>query len=283
MPELPEVETVRRSLEPLLVGKKIKAIKILRDKSFPNADQVSTCLETEIVEVKRRAKFLQIVFKNGYQLLTHLKMTGQLIYKSEVGLAGGGHPSNDVLQQLPGKHTRIIYKLSDGGQLFFNDMRVFGWMKVMTKAQVQAEYDKIGPDANNEIEWQWLKQKLINRNQTIKQVIMDNQVWCGVGNIYASEILFISGVRPDRPAKRLTDEEIQTLVRNTKLILDEAIRCRGTTFDGKYVDGLGKTGNFAEKLKVYGKVGEPCQCCRQQLQSLKLGGRASVFCPQCQK
>ncbi len=287
MPELPEVETVKESLKEVLLGRKIVRVEVLREKSFPMLERREAIIDSEIVGLGRRAKFLEIELANGWRILTHLKMTGQLIYKGVgegMGLAGGGHPSSDVLEQLPGRHTRIIYELDDGGQLFFNDMRVFGWMRVLSEEEVEAEYAKLGPDANTDA-WQvvGLMAKCRGRRVPIKQVIMDNAVCCGLGNIYAAEALFAAGIDPRRPAGEVEQEELERLVVEAKRILDLAIAKRGTTFDGRYVDAYGQGGNFEAFLQVYGREGEKCRVCDGKIESVKLGGRASCFCPDCQK
>lgn len=283
MPELPEVETVKNSLKPFLLGRKISSLEILRPKSFPSPDRQTYILHQEIVDLRRRAKFLDLVFANHWHLLTHLKMTGQLLFVKDQQLAGGGHPTTDVLQQLPGKHTRLIYQLDNGSHLYFNDLRVFGWMKVLNEKELAAEYQKLGPDANAAaFTTAYLSPLLAQRRQPIKQVIMDNAVCCGLGNIYAAETLFAAKIDPRRHANSLQKTEIETLITCAKKILASAIRHRGTTFDGRYLDALGQRGNFENLLQVYGREGEPCPCCHQPLSQIKLGGRSTCFCSHCQ-
>ena len=283
MPELPEVETVKNSLKKLMLGRKIAKIKILRAKSFPFPERKTLILNQEITAFQRRAKYLDLVFANNYHLLTHLKMTGQLLYKAGASLAGGGHPTADVLQQLPGPHTRIIYTLDNGSHLYFNDLRVFGWMKVLTETELQQEYQKLGPDANtDDFTTTYLQEKIKNKKQPIKQVIMSNEVCCGLGNIYAAEVLFAAKIDPRRAAQALKTTELERIVFEAKRILQLAIEKRGTTFDGRYLDGLGAGGNFESFLQVYGREGQPCQHCGTKISSLKLGGRSTCFCPHCQ-
>lgn len=282
MPELPEVETVCRSLADHLLGRQFMSLEVRRPKSFPNGELITYCLHSPVTALKRRAKMIEIDLANGYCLLTHLKMTGQLLWRGET-LAGGGHPTSDVLQQLPGKHTRLIYVLDDGSQLFFNDLRVFGWMKVMPQMQLVQEYQSFGPDANQEITFSYWQAELARRRVTIKQVLMDNHVVSGIGNIYAAEILFAAGIDPRRAANSLTAAEINQLAAQTTQIMRAAIAARGTTFDGRYLDSNGQAGNYVTSLQVYGRAGKTCPRCQQQLQSVKISGRSTVFCPQCQK
>lgn len=283
MPELPEVETVKNSLKALMLGRKISTIEILRSKSFPFPERQTFILNQEIIDFRRRAKYLDIVFANNYHLLTHLKMTGQILYKVGKEMAGGGHPTADVLQQLPGPHTRIIYTLDNKSHLYFNDMRVFGWMKVLTESELQQEYQKLGPDANtDDFTATYLKEKIKNKKQPIKQVIMNNEVCCGLGNIYAAEVLFAAKIDPRKPAQELKEIELEKIVTEAKRILQLAIEKRGTTFDGRYLDGLGESGNFENFLQVYGREDQPCRQCERKIKNIKLGGRGTYFCTHCQ-
>ena len=283
MPELPEVETVAKSLRPYIVGKKIQAVQILKPKSLPQSQLLDKVIGQRITAVCRLAKMIDITLSNNYQLLVHLKMTGQLLYRDKQQLAGGGHPTKDFKQQLPGKHTRVIIELSDDSRLFFNDMRIFGWVKILTSQQLRQELTAYGPDAHRVTDINMLCQQLARRSLPIKQVLMDNHVLAGIGNIYACEILFASHIDPRRPAKSLKHQEVETIVTQARVILEEAIANRGTTFDGRYVDADGVGGNYEEKLQVYGRSGRPCRSCQTVLQNVKIGGRSTVYCPVCQQ
>ena len=282
MPELPEVETVVRSLRPYLVGKKIRQVEIRREKSFPDQELLPVILDQEIMAIRRRAKLIIIDLANHYHLVAHLKMTGQLLYKGE-NLAGGGHPTADILQQLPGKHTRVIVDLSDRAQLFFNDLRVFGWLRIMDQETLVQSLSAYGPDAHQISDVVALHAAFARRRLPIKQVLMDNHIAAGIGNIYAAEILFACHLDPRRPAQSLTLAQTEDICRAARTILTQAIAAGGTTFDGRYVDADGRGGNFEEKLQVYGRAGEPCLVCGATLLSVKLGGRSTVYCPDCQK
>jgi len=299
MPELPEVESVRRKLEQVLAGKTIAQLTLLREKTFPDfALQEVRLLGQQIQTVERRAKILRFVLARDYDLLAHLKMTGQFIYQDRAGhKIGGGHPTADWVNQLPSKHTRFIFDFSDQSRLYFNDMRVFGWLKLYPKEQVTTAFAHLGPDilSAQEVLVGKLDQASVKpftdhllelakrRSVSIKQFIMDNQVLCGVGNIYASEALFQVGISPLRPAKAVSSAEMRTLVLAMKKIVLLAIKLGGTTFDGKYVDISGFAGHFQEKLKVYGQEGRPCSNCGANILRIKQGGRSSFYCPACQK
>lgn len=281
MPELPEVETVRSRLEQVIVGKTIQQVQVLRDKSFDGSPhQVE---KSKIEDVSRKGKLLRIRLDNDLNLLVHLKMTGQLIYISDQLKVGGGHPTADWTRDLPGKHTRVIIDFADNGQLFFNDMRVFGWIRVLTDEQVLDEFSKYGPDVIDQaFTAEYLHERFKNRTIAVKQAIMINQIVGGVGNIYASEALFVAGIDPRRPARSLNLKELNKLTAAVKQVIQEGIKAGGTTFDGQYVDVDGLAGAYQEQLRVYGREGDPCIDCSAVIHKIKLGQRGTYFCPDCQ-
>ena len=286
MPELPEVESIRRKLNTILVNRQIQHIEVLREKSFlafPTFGQ--EILNQTIVEVKRRAKILQIVLNGERDLLIHLKMTGQLIFVDVDGKrAGGGHPTADWVNDLPAKHTRVIFEFTDTSKLFFNDMRVFGWIRSPLKNEVGKEFVNYGPDINDpNLTVDYLLNAAKKRQVPIKQFIMDNKVICGVGNIYASESLFAVGINPTKPAKEVSKKEMSKLLKAMQKIIERSTELGGTTFDGKYVGVDGFAGGFQNELKVYGRDGEPCQKCGAKIQRIRQAGRGTFFCPLCQQ
>lgn len=282
MPELPEVETIKRRLKPLVLGKQFQQIQVLKDKSFRgNPDQI---LKQKIIDLQRRAKVLRFKFANGSNLLVHLKMTGQLIFVSDQLRVGGGHPSADWVNDLPAKHTRVILNFADNETLFFNDMRIFGWLWLMDDEQAEQELKKYGPDVIDPLVTPfYLHDKFSRKQMPIKQAIMDNSIMAGVGNIYASEALFLAKIHPQRPAKSLTLAELETLHHYLLAVIEASIAVGGTTFDGKYVDVSGFAGGFQHQLKVYGKVDEKCEICGEKIKKVKLGGRSSFYCEKCQR
>jgi formamidopyrimidine-DNA glycosylase len=281
MPELPEVETVVRRLNEVLPGNVFEEVNVLRDKSFQG--NTKDVVGSTINSVSRRAKIISINLDNGLSILVHLKMTGQLIYLSEDGKVGGGHPTSDWIQSLPSNHTRIKTSLTNG-KLFFNDMRVFGWWKVVDDDLRKKEFAKYGPDVNtDDFSLDYFVSKLPRRSVSIKQLVMDNKVVSGVGNIYASEALFLAGIHPQRKASKLTAEETEKLFYLLKEVIDEGIKLGGTTFDGKYVDIYGFSGSYQDKLRVYGQEGKDCLVCGKPIKKIKLGGRGSYYCEECQK
>lgn len=243
MPELPEVETIKRQLAQKIIGKKLNGKKI--------------------TGVRRRAKILIIDFQDGSSLIFHLKLTGQLIFNGK-----------------PAKYTRQVFKFNDGSQLIFNDVRKFGWWK---KVKNTKELEKgFGPEAL-EVNLKTFKALLKKRAKAkIKPLLMDQKFIAGIGNIYSDEILFAAKVGPLRLAKTLTDKEIQQIRQNIKKILQKAIQYHGTSAQ-YYLDARGRKGNYLQRLKVYQREGKKCFRCGTKIKRIKLGGRSAHFCPQCQK
>ncbi len=287
MPELPEVETITRKLDAVLPGKVIKKITLLHPKPWQGA-RPESLTGYLITQVSRRAKVIRIHLKHPEtsqtsNILVHLKMTGQLIYVDPVQRLGGGHPTADWVSELPSKHTRVQIDLSPSSTLFFNDQRLFGWMKVMSDEEVETSFSSLAPDViESQVNSQYLKPILARRSQSIKQAIMDTTVMCGVGNIYACDALNLAQIHPDRPAKSLSDEEIDRLLQATKQVINQGIELGGTTFDGKYVDIDGMAGQYQSVVRVYGREGKECLYCKGEIVKTKLGGRGMYYCSKCQ-
>jgi formamidopyrimidine-DNA glycosylase len=281
MPELPEVETVKRRLSQVLPGKTINQVQVLRSKSFRG--QPEEIEQLTIKSLRRKAKLIAIELSNQRSLLIHLKMTGQLIYVADGRKLGGGHPTADWVHDLPGDHTRVVFTFEDGSHLYFNDMRVFGWIKLVSPQELKSELNKYGPDViDQDFTPQYLQEKLKNRTIAIKQAIMIGQIVGGVGNIYASEALFEARIDPRRPANQLSSAEYQRLVTVLRQVIEDGIEAGGTTFDGKYVNVDGLAGNYQQQLKVYGREGEACPACQGEIKKVQISGRGTYFCPKCQ-
>lgn len=282
MPELPEVETIVRRLRSRLVGRVIESIAILLEKSW--IGEVEDVVGEEVVEVKRRAKMIIIKLASDRYLLIHLKMTGQLIYVAKDNQRlGGGHPTADWVATLPSKHTRVIIKLNDGSNLFFNDMRTFGWIKSLDQAELDAELSKYGPDINDPKFTQSLfKNALINKTVNIKQAIMNNQLVAGVGNIYACDGLHLAGLSPTRSAESLSQIETKTLYLALQEVIGLGIKLGGATISD-YTDVDGFAGKYQTVCRVYGREDQPCQVCQTKIKRIKQGGRSTFYCPKCQK
>lgn len=285
MPELPEVETIVKRLNTVLSGKIITDISVFKDKSF-QGDHLSL-LGLPILNVSRKAKLIRFHLPNGLNMLAHLKMTGQFIYISTDGSRlGGGHPTADWVQDLPSKHTRVSFGLVDSEkkshQLYFNDQRIFGWVKLVSDQEVESEYEKYGPDVHTEdASLEYFTQKLSKTGRSIKQVIMDNSIISGVGNIYACDGLNLARIHPERRANSLTSKELQNLLFALKHVIVLGIELGGATIDNyRTVDGF--AGGYQNEVLVYGREGEACKNCIGIIEKKQIGGRGTYFCPICQ-
>jgi len=287
MPELPEVETIVRKLQQVLPGKKILGVTQLHAKTW-QGENPAAVIGWEITAVSRRAKIIRIHLASpeseaGLNLLIHLKMTGQIIYLDDHQKLGGGHPTADWVNQLPSKHTRVVIELSHKAKLYFNDQRLFGWIKAVTDQDVEVAFTVIGPDiVDSTITPEYLYLRFQKRTQAIKQVIMDSSLVAGVGNIYACDALNLAHIHPNRPAKSLSSGDVEKLVSAMKEVIFQGIELGGTTFDGKYVDIDGMAGKYQSVVRVYGRAGKKCLFCEGEIIKTKLGGRGTYFCASCQ-
>lgn len=293
MPELPEVETVRQDLKTHLLNKKIKEVIVLNSKTVGSDPEsfIKNLAGTFFIDILRRGKLLIFKLKKpDTYLLTHLKMTGQLIYLFSNEVTVGGHSLSShsyekaVGGNLPNKHTRVIISFSDKSRLFFNDLRKFGYMKLVNQEQLDAFILKnYGPEPlTSDFILDDFVAKLKRRHRNIKAVLLDQKIVAGLGNIYVDEVLFAAGVKPMRIASSLTKIEITKVHKEIKRILKLAVTYRGTTFSN-YVDSKGKRGNFSRLLKVYGRGKEKCLKCSSSIIKIKIAGRGTHYCNNCQK
>lgn len=272
MPELPEVEVICRGLAPTLLGRKIVTASFSHQKMrlpLPT-QQISTWIVgRKIKGVRRLAKFILLDMDSAASLVVHLGMTGRLNF----------FPAGTAVA----KHDHGRWLLDNGLELRFNDTRRFGSIQVMAPGQNPAEvFGELGPDPFwPEFNPGYLAEQARGRTIPVKSLLMDNGAVTGIGNIYASEILHASGVNPTTPAGHLEVREWQKIVTNSRLILEAAIACGGTTI-ADYVNSRGEKGYFQTRLQVYGREGEACPACREPICQVRLGGRASYYCPACQ-
>lgn len=287
MPELPEVETVRVGLQRLLPGRVVTRAEANWDKSFPNnQDDVRAFLiGAEVITVRRRAKVLLIELSTKHTLVTHLKMTGQLVFRSDKERFGAGHPNASLVGELPDKSTRVTLTFSDGSRLFFNDQRKFGWMRLLPTAEVpQIDFFKrVGPEPlASDFTWQAMKERLQRRKNTnIKAALLDQSVIAGVGNIYADETLWDAKVYPTTPVRDLIDKNFQEMHRALVDVLNLSISKGGST-DQHYVDAEGKPGKYLTFANVFRREGQPCPRCGTIIQKTRVAGRGTHICPNCQ-
>ena len=282
MPELPEVETIVRELDQVLSGKKITAVSVLRAKSFIGDEK--ELVGKTIESVERRSKMTVVGFSHyPKKLVIHLKMTGQLIYLSGTQRVVGGHPTPDWVNELPSKSTRVVVELDNGARLFFNDLRVFGWLKLMKKEAWEKLTAKLPPDVTDkEFSLDFFRSVLAKSGRPIKLVLMDQAKFGGVGNIYANDALYLARINPKRKAKELTGKEGEGLYEAVKKVISLGIKYGGASVD-KYVDAAGWGGKYQEHFLVYGRNGQKCKRDGKVIKKIKLGGRGTYFCPGCQQ
>lgn len=291
MPELPEVETIKIGLQKI-IGLKIAKIQILSPKSF--IGDVILVEGKKVLNVWRKAKILGIDLDSSKSLLIHLKMTGQLVLQDEekkkarlpAGRFIGGHPTPDMTNPMPNYHTRVIFKFSNNFNLYFNDQRKFGWIRIIDSGKLTMDNSlkNLGPEPlEKKFTWQILKQNLLrHKNMHIKVAIMDQSVVSGVGNIYASEACFNAKINPEIKVFKLTDAQFKKLHHGMIKSLQDGIKYGGST-KTHFVDAEGHKGYFLDYAYVYGKDKYPCKTCKSIIKKITLGGRGTYFCPLCQK
>jgi formamidopyrimidine-DNA glycosylase len=287
MPELPEVETVRRGLRELIIGRKIKAVNHDTPKSFPNApkDVEEFLVGASVADVRRRAKVLLIDLSTDYTLVIHLKMTGQLVFRGEA-VFGAGHPSESLIGELPDRSTRVTLTFTDESHLYFNDQRKFGWMKLMPTIEVpHIDFmQKVGPEP---LEADFTPAEFAERfkrraKTSIKAALLDQTVVAGVGNIYADESLWGAKIHPRRLVGTITAAEYKKLYTELRTVMNLAIEKGGST-DKNYVNAEGKRGSYMDFARVFRREGKPCPRCGTTIIKFKAAGRGTHVCPYCQK
>lgn len=285
MPELPEVETIRLGLHRYLPGKIIQQVEVRIPKLF--SGDLKNVEHNQILSVRRRAKVLIIDLAGGHSLLVHLKMTGQLVYKSEneKEKVVGGHPQEAYNQPLPHKHTHIIFYFTDSSALYFNDLRKFGWIHVVPtdEAYTYGMLKTVGPEPLDPRVF--TKDVLQNRlqkypNRLIYQALLDQSLIAGIGNIYANEALYESGIHPERRIKDIKEDEWPKLFKAIVNVLQQSIRYGGTS-DSTFVNAEGKRGDYLKHAHVYRK--KTAYPCGHEVTHKKIGGRMVHYCEVDQK
>lgn len=266
MPELPEVETIKRELEKAVLGRKITGVcvhdsRVVRE---PSIEKFKKGLTGVLIKnVLRKAKVLVLELSNGKSLVIHLKMTGQLIYPGD------------------GKNARVSFYLSGGKTLDFNDRRLFAELRLLDDWRTLKFIQGLGPEPFD-LAPEKFKEMLSSKKTKIKPLLMDQTFISGIGNLYAAEILFRAGIHPARTSASLSDKEKELLFNGIKETLSEAIKYKGSSVD-QYVRLTGGPGDYARYHKVYGREGKPCLACKRPIKRISLGGRGTYFCPQCQR
>lgn len=287
MPELPEVETVRRGLEKLIVGRRVVAVGSDNPRSFPNVQSEvdGFLVGAHIKAVSRRAKLLIIDLDSDYSLAIHLKMTGQLVFvDNQPGRRfGAGHPNDSLVGGLPDKSTRVTIDFDDGSKLFFNDQRKFGWMKLYPTIEVpNIDFmKKVGPEPlDPALTDKEFIQRLRRRNgTTIKAAILDQSVIAGIGNIYADESLWGAVIHPASRVRDVSDAKLTSLMSEMRYVLQLSIDKGGST-DRNYVDAEGRRGSYMEFARVFRREGQACPRCQATIIKIRVAGRGTHICPQ---
>jgi formamidopyrimidine-DNA glycosylase len=288
MPELPEVETIRAGLAKLLPGKTVKDVWYDWDKSFPNApsDVARFLVGSRIEKVRRRAKVLIIELSGGWALIVHLKMTGQLIFVGKNQRFGAGHPSKDMVGELPARSTHVIIDFTDGSKLYFNDQRKFGWMRLLPAIEIPEIdfFKKVGPEPlDDDFTVDKFIERLIRRkNSNIKAVLLDQTIVAGIGNIYADESLWSAKIHPLTLVAEVPKAKLVLLYNAVREVLALSIAKGGST-DKNYVDAQGQKGSYLAFANVFRKQGQPCPRCGAPIEKIRVAGRGTHVCPHCQK
>jgi formamidopyrimidine-DNA glycosylase len=299
MPELPEVETIRLGLQRYIVGKTIRDVKVRLAKIVTGDPK--DIIGAKVIDVRRFGKGLVIDLDNGYSIAIHIKLTGQLIYKGPE-IPTNVHLSPKTGGVLPNKWTHVIFKLKAqkskvktttqnskvrndwDAYLYYNDLRQFGWIKIVqsSKLKDQSFFKDLGPEFFKDLDLEKFKAILSKSNLAIKVLIMDQKKMSGVGNIYANDALFEARIDPRRKAKDLSEIETEKLYNSILKVLKKGLEQGGAT-ELNFVNVLGQEGGYQNHFLVYGREKEPCRVCKTPIQKIKLGGRGTYFCPNCQR
>jgi len=287
MPELPEVETVRRGLSLLVIGKTITAVTHDNGKSFPNSesDTKAFLVGATITDIRRRAKVLLIDLDNEYTLVIHLKMTGQLVLRGEQ-VFGAGHPNDSLVGELPDRSTRVTFAFSDDSHLYFNDQRKFGWMRLLPTLEVEQLdfFRKVGPEplAADFTASDFIARLQRRKNSGIKAVLLDQTVVAGIGNIYADESLWAAKIHPETAVKNIPEAMLRQLYTGLRNVLHVSIEKGGST-DRNYVNHEGKRGSYLTFANVFRREGQSCPRCGTTIIKTRVAGRGTHTCPVCQQ
>lgn len=274
MPELPEVETIRRQLAPKVAGRKIVAVEIALPRliKYPDIPRFTREITGKCIErLERRGKYLLFRLTGDMTLVVHLRMTGRLFYRA----AG----------EVRDAHTHVVFSLDNRFEIRYADIRTLGTLYLVTdKEQVKIKgMFEMGPEPLSEVfNVSYFRELLVSRKTKIKGLLLDQRLIGGLGNIYADECLALAGIYPERPANSLSPDETLRLYHAINTVIQDGIEHGGTSFRD-YVDEEGKPGGHQHHLRVYGRRQEPCDMCGTAIERKEVAGRGSYFCPKCQK
>ncbi len=282
MPELPEVEAIKLQLGKFLKGHKIVSVEVKNRKTFQGDEK--NIIGGKIVGTRRFGKVSVIDLDNNYSILTHVKLTGQYIYRGP-NLKNPKSLSPKVTGGVPGPHTLVIFDLDRGGKLYYNDVRRFGWIRVVKTNEVVTEpfIKKLGPEPFKDLTLEKFREILGKSGRPVKIVLMDQEKMGGVGNIYANDALWLAKVNPKTPAKSIEPEKAKELYNAVIEVLKQGIKYGGAS-ELAFVTPDGTEGNYQSHTLAYGHEGEPCERCHKgTFKKYFLSGRGTYVCPVCQK
>ena len=289
MPELPEVEVVKRSLTSKIQKLVVEKITVKDEKLRYriNKKKLKILLGLKIIKILRRSKFLLFVFEKNTVMLVHLGMTGKFFFLNKNAKKFKTSFYYNIDESKDNKHNRLIFSLSKKQKLIYNDVRKFGFIKILDKRQLQynLHLKNLGPEPlGNSFDFKYFKNYLINRNRTIKDILMDQKFVSGLGNIYVNEVLFLSKVKPTKKTYLIKNNEIHKIIKNTKKTLKKAISLGGSSLRD-FSSSDGKKGEFQQYFYVYGRKGDNClnRNCNKKIIKTIIGNRATFYCPKCQK
>jgi formamidopyrimidine-DNA glycosylase len=270
MPELPEVETIRRQLDKGLKGKTVSEVYIFQTgREFPRGEEfVKRAVGRRLLGVDRRAKILVFQFESGEAILGHLKMTGKFLFVEE--------------EYEPTKHDRILFVFTDETRVMWSDVRKFGYVKFVTAEEKKAELSKYGPEPLDTSIDELAERLLTPKTRKVKSALLDQETIAGIGNIYADEALHRARIQPMRKLSSLSADDRKRLATEIVKVLTESVKRQGTSSDD-YRDTKGKRGGFQGSLQVYGRTNKPCKTCETPITKIVLGGRGTHYCVNCQK
>lgn len=288
MPEMPEVETVRRSLEATVRGARIEGVTVLWPPFVDAAPDVldSTVVGHRIDAIRRRGKALMVDLGNDWHLLLHLKMTGQVVVQRRGRtVAFGGHPTANIVGPMPNSWTRVEFALSAGRTLFVNDHRKFARIRVVTTAELAADpfLSRMGPEplSDDFTLAEFRKRLTRHRAAPVKAALLDQATVAGIGNIYADECLHLARIDPRNPTASLTPAQQRRLHQAIGVILHDAVDHCGTSYPGFINDGHQRD-SYLDHARLFGRQGRPCLVCGTPIQRIRVAGRGTSYCPRCQ-
>jgi len=289
MPELPEVEVVKRSLNSKIQKLVVEKITVKDEKLRYriNKKKLKVLIGLKIIKILRRSKFLLFIFEKNTVMLVHLGMTGKFFFLNKNAKKLKTSFYYNIDESKDNKHNRLIFSLSKNQKLIYNDVRKFGFIKILDKRQLQynLHLKNLGPEPlGNSFDFKYFKNYLINRNRTIKDILMDQKFVSGLGNIYVNEVLFLSKVKPTKKTYLIKNNEIHKIIKNTKKTLKKAISLGGSSLRD-FSSSDGKKGEFQQYFYVYGRKGDNClnRNCNKKIIKTIIGNRATFYCPKCQK